>query len=452
MNIFINNRYRKIYKNKNSFYVLCKKEQVDITDYIKKNGDIKKGYAHLIQQKPKKVSVSGVSGGVGNTLVLSSFNVYTWNGYNMRRSNFDTKFKELIANKGVELLLTQEDYYQDGDNNETVKAYSKNIKEFKGSSRKPSRFNCLSCITTTPFFYGAVPRNAIIIKDRAFGITIANLHLEGGRFVDTELYDSTFQTYLEIKLDLLNKLLALKQTPDIILGDFNSVYCEDGVLLEGMYRAQQAYYKGRNYLAAKQQGEAAEAADAGEADEEHISKAVGDAFTKHIGDDYGLKPLGRCPRKSGKKLKKCDIDLLKICKKTLSSNEKTLSYSNIVSWNNAPFALLSENGYIYVEPTNIKVRGEVNPTNSRGKNVLDHIWVKASLYERFNFNAEIYDGFGDADSDLLYGGVSDHKPVILSIQMKEQAAAAAAPASEAEDILPLSPLSPLAKRTRRGSK
>ena len=434
MNIFINNRYRKIYKNKNSFYVLCKKEQIDITDYFKKNGDIKKGYAHLIQQKSKKVSGSGGSGGSGNTLVLSSFNVYTWNGYNMRRSNFDTKFKELIANKGVELLLTQEDYYQDGDNNETVKAYSKNIKEFKGSSRKPSRFNCLSCITTSPFFYGAVPRNAIIIEDRAFGITIANLHLEGGRFVDTELYDSTFQTYLEIKLDLLNKLLALKQTPDIILGDFNSVYCEDGLLLEGMYRAQQAYYNGRNYLA---QG----SCEAAEADEEHISKSVGDAFTKHIGDDYGFTPLGRCPRSKVVK---------RSCKKTLSSNEKTLSYSNIVSWNNAPFALLSENGYIYVEPTNISVGDEVNPTNSRGKNVLDHIWVKASLYERFSFNAEIYDGFGDADSDLLYGGVSDHKPVIMSIQMKDKAATA----SEAKDISPLSSplLPPLAKRTRRGSK
>ena len=434
MNIFINNRYRKIYKNKNSFYVLCKKEQIDITDYFKKNGDIKKGYAHLIQQKSKKVSGSGGSGGSGNTLVLSSFNVYTWNGYNMRRSNFDTKFKELIANKGVELLLTQEDYYQDGDNNETVKAYSKNIKEFKGSSRKPSRFNCLSCITTSPFFYGAVPRNAIIIEDRAFGITIANLHLEGGRFVDTELYDSTFQTYLEIKLDLLNKLLALKQTPDIILGDFNSVYCEDGLLLEGMYRAQQAYYNGRNYLA---QG----SCEAAEADEEHISKVVGDAFTKHIGDDYGFTPLGRCPRSKVVK---------RSCKKTLSSNEKTLSYSNIVSWNNAPFALLSENGYIYVEPTNISVGDEVNPTNSRGKNVLDHIWVKASLYERFSFNAEIYDGFGDADSDLLYGGVSDHKPVIMSIQMKDKAATA----SEAKDISPLSSplLPPLAKRTRRGSK
>jgi hypothetical protein len=431
MNIFINNRYRKIYNNKKSFYVLCKKEQVDITDYFKKNGDIKKGYAHLIQQKSKKVV-----GGGGNILVLSTFNVYTWNGYNMGRSNFDTKFKGLIADKGVELLLTQEDYYQDEDNNETVKAYSKNIKEFKGSSRKPSRFNFNSCITTTPSFYGAVPRNAIIIEDRAFGITIANLHLEGGRFIDTELYDSTFQTYLEIKLDLLNKLLALKQTPDIILGDFNSVYCKDPDLLEKMYLAQIVYYNSRKHSLAKQQG----SCEAGETGEEHISKAVGDAFTKHIGDDYGLKPLGRCPRSKVVKIS---------CKKTLSSNEKTLSIDNIVSWNNAPFALLSENGYIYVEPTNIRAGAEVNPANSRGKNVIDHIWVKASLYERFSFNAEIYDGFGNDDSDLLYGGVSDHKPVILSIQMKEAEATAPATSSEAEDI---SPLLPLAKRTRRGSK
>ena len=94
-----------------------------------------------------------------------------------------------------------------------------------------------------------------------------------------------------------------------------------------------------------------------------------------------------------------------------------------------------------MKPTNISVGNEVNPTNSRGKNVIDHIWVKASLRDRFNFNAEIYDGFGDADSNLLYGGVSDHKPVILSIQMKEPSRA---------PVVALLPLS--AKRTRRGGK
>ena len=43
MNIFINNRNRKIYKaGKTFFYVIYKKEKVDITEYFKKNGVIKK--------------------------------------------------------------------------------------------------------------------------------------------------------------------------------------------------------------------------------------------------------------------------------------------------------------------------------------------------------------------------------------------------------------------------
>ena len=79
------------------------------------------------------------------------------------------------------------------------------------------------------FYRGVVPRNAIIIKDNVFGISIANLHLEGGRFVDLELDDDTFQIYLDIKLGLLKEVLKL--SPDIILGDFNSVYCNDQILL-----------------------------------------------------------------------------------------------------------------------------------------------------------------------------------------------------------------------------
>jgi len=76
MNIFINNRYRKLYKTaKGTFYVIYKKNNINITKYFKKNGVIKKEHKHLIQQKPKNI-------GGGNKLVLCSFNVYTWNGYN----------------------------------------------------------------------------------------------------------------------------------------------------------------------------------------------------------------------------------------------------------------------------------------------------------------------------------------------------------------------------------
>jgi hypothetical protein len=46
--------------------------------------------------------------------------------------------------------------------------------------------------------------------------------------------------------------------------------------------------------------------------------------------------------------------------------------------------------------------------------VIDHVWVKSSLRDKYAFSTEIYDGFGEIE-DNLYGGLSDHKPVILTI-------------------------------------
>ena len=76
---------------------------------------------------------------------------------------------------------------------------------------------------------------------------------------------------------------------------------------------------------------------------------------------------------------------------------------------------VKQNGYKYIEPENITVNKKINPTNSRGENVIDHVWVKESIYERFTFSTEIYDGFGVPVSNL-YGLVSAHKPVILTIK------------------------------------
>ena len=385
MNIFINNRNRKIYKTgKTLFYVIYKKEKVDITEYFKKNGEIKKKYNHLIQQKSKKV------GGADNTLVVCSFNVFTWEGYNKKskRDDFDMKIRTLINNNKVELLLTQEDNIKDIDTNESVKAYSK-------CNEKSSRFNFIKCIKTDPQSKGTVPRNAIIIEDKEFGIKIANLHLEGGRFVDLELNDSTFKTYLDIKLALLQELL--NSSPDIILGDFNSVYCNDKLLLNQMYVGQKTYYDNRG--------------DPSHEKEEDEQKTDDDKLLEHISKDYELQLIERCP--------KSDIVLLHGGKKVLGSGKKGFSFDNIKSWNYEPFKLLDDNGYIYIEPENIKIDdNNINPTNSRGKNVIDHVWVKKSIHERFTLSTEIYDGFGDAVYDL-YGGVSDHKPIILTITKKD---------------------------------
>jgi len=193
MNIFLYSRYRRIYKTGNSLlYIIYKKQNIYITDYFKKNGVIKKKHKHLIQQKSRKV---GGVGGAGDKLVLCSFNVYAWNGYSIGRKNFDDKFAKLIKEKGIELLLTQEDEISNNDDtSESVKAYLLN-------TIHSNRFSFTKCINShnegmLPFYRGVSPRNAIIIEDTVFGISIANLHLDGGRFVDLELDDDNFHKYL----------------------------------------------------------------------------------------------------------------------------------------------------------------------------------------------------------------------------------------------------------------
>jgi exonuclease III len=384
MNIFLYSRYRKIYKTDNSLlYIIYKKQNIYITNYFLKNGVIKKEHKHLIQQKSRKVG--GVGGG-GDKLVLCSFNVYAWNGYRTNLKIFDYKFAKLIKEKGIELLLTQEDEISNNDDtSESVKAYLLN-------TIHSNRFSFTKCINShnegkLPFYRGVSPRNAIIIQDTVFGISIANLHLDGGRFVDLELDDDNFHKYLEIKVGLLKEVL--KMSPDIIAGDFNSIYCTDADLLEKMYAAQKLYYDGdRNnevQRIKKEQGK----------DEYGYSS---NSFTRHIENYFNLNLINKCDNRSG--------------------DNKVFSLENIISWNSEPFTLLEDAGYEYIEPENIiMASGEINPTNFRGKNVIDHVWVKKSLHRNYTFSTKIYDDFGEAVNDL-YGGVSDHKPVILTIQKR----------------------------------
>jgi hypothetical protein len=388
MNIFLYKRYRKIHKNADGLlYVIYKKDKIYIAKYFKKNGVVKKEHKHLIQQKSKKI------GGTGKTLVVCSFNVNLWNGYgygfSTKGSNFIEKFKKLISEKRVDLLLTQEDQHDiKYDTSESVKAYTLKKEE------DPKRYLFSSCISTSlEFCKGIVPRNAIIIKDTEFGITIANLHLEGGRFVDAELDDDKFKIYLEIKLALLKEVLKSTPAPDIISGDFNSVFCNDPKLLNKMYDDQKAYYDGS--YNSKQATSSSFSSDKDDT-EGYLYPAE-----KQLQDKLGVYLIQRCPNNCSDK------------------DKNALTLEQIIYWNNAPFLLLKEAGYEYIEPTNIKTSdGKINPTNSRGNNVIDHVWVKSSLLDEYTFRTEIYDDFGEIDKDNLYGGISDHKPVILTIQSK----------------------------------
>jgi hypothetical protein len=395
MNIFLYKRYRKIHKTADGIlYVLYKKDKIYIAKYFKKNGVVKKEHKHLIQQKSKKV------GGVNEEKMVADeekkvadeekkvavclLNVYTWNGYNTKRDNFIEKFKKLISEKRVDLLLTQEDQHDIVyDTSESVKAYS-----LKKEEEGTKRFVFNMCISTSlQFCKGIVPRNAIIIKDTRFGITIANLHLEGGRFVDTELSDATFKIYLDIKLELLRKVL--NERPDIISGDFNSVFCEDPELLNQMHDDQIAYYDSYSKKASSSSSE-------GNDDTESSLYAA----EKQLQDKLGVYLIQKCPNNGGDK------------------GKATLSKDQIISWNNAPFLLLKEAGYEYIEPKNITTGGKINPTNSRGNNLIDHFWVHKSLRGKYAFSTEIYDGFGEI-KDNLYGDMTDHKPLILTIERKD---------------------------------
>ena len=66
------------------------------------------------------------------------------------------------------------------------------------------------------------------------------MHLEGGRYTDQILL-TDFETLLPIKLSLLEDII--KQEPDIILGDFNSVYCTDKTILNKFLEGQYSYFE-----------------------------------------------------------------------------------------------------------------------------------------------------------------------------------------------------------------
>jgi len=84
-------------------------------------------------------------------------------------------------------------------------------------------------------------RHAIIFK--YMNIKIANLHLAGGKYTDKELAKD-FENELKKKMDLLNSVI--KNSPDIIIGDFNSVYSSSQPRLKEFLTKQNKYFKELN--------------------------------------------------------------------------------------------------------------------------------------------------------------------------------------------------------------
>ena len=95
-------------------------------------------------------------------------------------------------------------------------------------------------------------RHAILFSYK--GVRIANLHLEGGRYSDQTLF-TQFDKLLAYKLELLHKVIA--QHPDVVVGDFNSVYNSNpGKLAEyltGQYNYFQSHVLHQTQLLSKDQ-------------------------------------------------------------------------------------------------------------------------------------------------------------------------------------------------------
>lgn len=93
-------------------------------------------------------------------------------------------------------------------------------------------------ISTRGADIGVADRHAILFSYN--GIRVANLHLEGGRYSDQTLF-TQFDELLAYKLELLQKVIS--QKPDIIMGDFNSVYNSNPKKLADYLEGQYKYFQ-----------------------------------------------------------------------------------------------------------------------------------------------------------------------------------------------------------------
>lgn len=171
----------------------------------------------------------------------SSLSVMSFNLFGRKFPElFNDSIKYVLEKHNPDILCSQEDFGKNKfkniwkykcfnycgrkNSNETLGCYTHNEKSLISNPK---------CIFTTPpkkFEDIAVRRNCIVFRYNN-DLIIANLHLEGGRFVDQYILkdDKTFEQLLKYKLSLLEKLFKRQgeNTPDIIMGDFNSVYCTD---------------------------------------------------------------------------------------------------------------------------------------------------------------------------------------------------------------------------------
>lgn len=197
------------------------------------------------QSKKNSKNTNHTTNSSNKTISLLSFNIYS-----RGCKSFDNKLVDkLLKDNNIDVLCTQED---GGDKIYKPISDYHIIKDIKHKScgndsfetvgvyeKMPNSINFDNCINSNQVYkHKKINRFSTVFNYE--NIKIANMHLEGGRYTDQKLLGD-FTRLMPIKLSLLK--LAIKQQPDIILGDFNSVYCSNKTRLNLFLKGQYDYFE-----------------------------------------------------------------------------------------------------------------------------------------------------------------------------------------------------------------
>jgi exonuclease III len=118
---------------------------------------------------------------------------------------------------------------------------------------------------------------------------------------------------------------------------------------------------------------------------------------------HNIRNVGECMEKQIKYFYNFKYDL--------NANDKI----NIKKWNIKPHSFLMGNNYSYCEPE-YKTNRVENLTTSRGESRVDFFYMTNKLYGKVEIDCNIIH-LGEIDNKYLFGGISDHQPVFLSVKL-----------------------------------
>ena len=187
---------------------------------------------------------------------LMSFNIFECKGYTFENQNSlqvgsqNKAISKFIKERNVDILCIQE------NNNLEIDKYNRPMKkndpncnggtEIYINKKIPNSKNQVTCIRDQTEVY---PDYAYAVVMTIHNVTIATLYIKGDKFIADYLernknYDKIVDSLSNFKRMIIRNLLeelVVKHNPDIICGDFNSVYSDEKEILEDFLENQYNY-------------------------------------------------------------------------------------------------------------------------------------------------------------------------------------------------------------------